>query len=145
MLPRHPNSPRHDREREREKQDERTTLRSRLGDRDLDRPALPADLLVAPRQPGLAAALLKELHHELPSPATGPGAPRRALRVELALQLRGPLLDHGLEFIVVDVGEGEVEDFAGAGDEGGEEAVEEYGVEDAYFMSVILNCIVFPR
>jgi hypothetical protein len=43
----------------------------------------------------------------------------------------GALLDHGLEFVIVDVGEGDVEDVAGLGDDGREEAVEEYGVEDA--------------
>lgn len=52
-------------------------------------------------------------------------------RLELPQEGGRALLDHGLELHVVDVGQGQVEDVAGAGGERGEEAVEEDGVEDA--------------
>ena len=136
-----------------------TSLRSRLGHRNPDGPALPADLLVAPATiPCLAAPLLKKLHRDgapavaaLPSPARraattgtqGPQAgPQRggpagagavvvdALGVEALGQLVGALLDHGVELGVGGVGKGDVEDLARARGDGGEEAVEEDGMED---------------
>jgi hypothetical protein len=111
----------------------RTTLSFGFGDGDLEGPALPADLVVAPGEPGLAAALLEELDGELaPAAAARAHAGRGSLGVELALQGGGALVDHGLELVVVDVGEGEVEDLAGLRGDGGEEAVEEDGVEDTW-------------
>ena len=53
---------------------------------------------------------------------------RVAFRVEVSLESGGTLINHGFEFIVVNVREGEVEDFAGVGDERWEEASKEDGV-----------------
>ena len=50
----------------------------------------------------------------------------------MALEGGGALLNHGFELVVVDVGKGEVKDVAGPRDQGGEEAVEEDGVEDGF-------------
>jgi hypothetical protein len=116
----------------------RTALGARLGDGDLDGPTLPANLVVAAGEPGLAAALLEELDGELTPAAasvggSGSGGRRGALLgVELAFEGGGTLVDHGLELIIIDVGQGEVKNDAGLGGDGGEEAVEEDGVEDAW-------------
>ena len=108
----------------------RTTLGPRLCDGDFDGPDLPAHLVVAAAQPGLAAALLKELDGQL---AAAPGVVGRgALGVEVALEGGGALVDHGGQLRVVDVGERQVEDVAGLRGEGGEESVEEDCVEDAW-------------
>lgn len=56
----------------------------------------------------------------------------RALGIELAFESGSALVDHGLELIVVDIRECEVEDIAGKRGEGREEAVEEDRVEDAW-------------
>lgn len=117
-----------------------TTFCSRLGHGDFDGPALPADLLFAAHDiPRLAAALLKELHRDLPTAAPAATtavtvivATSRLLFLKLAHQHLGPLVDERLEFVVVDVGQRQVEDVAGAGHDGGEEAVEEDGMEDAW-------------
>jgi len=118
-------------------------LGPRLRDRDLDDPALPADLLVTARQPGLPALLLKELDRDLATAAVaaaaaaaaGASAGRGPLRVQLPGQGGGALLDHGLELDVLDVGEGQVEDVVGARGERGKESVEEDGVENPWDVS----------
>ncbi len=121
-----------------------TALCPRLSDCHLYRPALPADLFVAARQPRLPAPLFEELDGDLPPRARGGGGAgiaggrgrrcvgrrRRRRRVELAGEGGGALLNHGLELGVVDVGEGQVEDVAGARGQRGEEAGEEDCVED---------------
>lgn len=43
----------------------------------------------------------------------------------MAAESGGALIDHGFEFVVVNVGEGEVEDVVGRRGEGREEAMEE--------------------
>jgi hypothetical protein len=116
----------------------RTALGARLGDGDLDGPTLPTNLVVAAGEPGLAAALLEKLDGELATAATGVGGGGGGgwggalLGVKLALESGGALVDHGLELIIVDIGQGEVENDASLGGDGGEEAVEEDGVEDAW-------------
>lgn len=80
-----------------------TTLSPGLSHRDLDGPALPADLLLAPHgEPGLAALLLEELDRDL-APARGASA-AVGLLVELAGESGDALVDHGLELDVVDQG-----------------------------------------
>lgn len=126
---------------------EHTAFGPGLGNSNLYRPALPADLLVAAGQPRpLPPALLEELDDQLTAAAPrcararsrcgsrgkGRRVGRGALGVELALEGGDVLLDHGLELVIVDVGQGQVEDFAGPRGERGEEAVEEDRVEDAY-------------
>lgn len=64
--------------------------------------------------------------------AVAVGSARGPFGVELPLEGGGTLVDHGFQLVIVDVGEGEVENFVGVGDEGWEEAVEEYGVEDSW-------------
>jgi hypothetical protein len=94
-----------------------TTFCSRLGHGDFDRPALPADLLLAAHDiPGLASSLLKKLHRDLAAAASavaaaatttaGAGATANAGRLlffQLSYQHLRPLVDQRLEFIVVDV------------------------------------------
>lgn len=110
----------------------RTTFGPRLGDGNFDSPALPADLLVAAGEPGLAAAFLEEVDGDLAAPAVAvTGNVGGALGVELAVEGGDALLDHGLQLVIIDVGQGDAEDVARLGDERGEEAVEEDGVEDA--------------
>lgn len=108
----------------------------RLCDSNLQRPAFPADLLVGTGQPCLSTPLLEEANGYLATAAAiGAGIPAAgggAFCIELAGEGGGALVDHGFELVIVDVGEGEVEDVAGAGDEGGEEAGEEDCVEDAF-------------
>lgn len=81
----------------------------------LDGPALPTDLLITTGQPGLAATLLKELNDELAATTAGGAAVAGgvgitagggALGVELALEGGSALLNHDLELVIVDVGEG---------------------------------------
>lgn len=125
-----------------------TAIRLGLCDRHLDGPALPAHLLVAAavgraHVPRLAALLLEELDLDVAAAAAGHAAARqrvvlrvRALGVELARQLRRPLLDHGVQLHVVDEGERDVEDLARARLEGWEEPVEEYRVQDSYKLQI---------
>lgn len=130
----------------------RTTFGPGLGDGDLYGPGFPAHLLVSAREPGFATPLLEELDGELAPGAAaaavaegvgvavggggggsgGAAGSGGSLGVELALEGRGTLVDHGLELVVVDVGEGQVEDVAGARGEGGEKAGEEDCVEDSW-------------
>lgn len=56
---------------------------------------------------------------------------RGRVRVQLADEGGGALVDQGLQLRNGDVGEGEVEDFVGLGGQGGEVPVEEDGVENA--------------
>ena len=51
--------------------------------------------------------------------------------MELTFEGRSPLINHGFEFIVVDVRERQVENVAGTGSKSGKEAVEEDGMEDS--------------
>lgn len=89
-----------------------TTFSSGLGDSHFERPTLPADLLVAAGQPGLAAPLLEELDGDLAASAAVGGSvvadAGGAFSVELALESRGALVNHGFELVVVDVWEREV-------------------------------------
>lgn len=103
-----------------------TTLSPRVGNGDLNRPALPADLLVSSREPCLAPPLLEELDVDL--------APRtiRRRRIELAFERRSAGVNHGLKLIVVDVRQSKVEDVARAWCQRGEEAIKEDGVEDGF-------------
>ena len=58
-----------------------TAFCARIGDGDLDGPALPADLVVAAHGvPCLAAALLEELDRDLAATAAAAGAGRRPPR-----------------------------------------------------------------
>jgi len=136
---RQPNSPFHvatniPRTKRREGEDHVITgLGPRRRERDLQHPHLPTHLLF-----GLAAAeptetatpplLLEKLHRDLPAQAAVRGRGGR----ELPDQRGGARVDQGLELDVGDGGEGEVEDFDGGGADGGEVAVEEDGVEDAW-------------
>ncbi len=136
-----------------------TAFCARIGDGDLDGPALPADLVVAAHGvPCLAAALLEELDRDLAATAaaarvgrcsTGTGVAEAetvsqaaavrgwvvglvALGFELAHEGGDALVDEGLDLGLGDVGEFKSEDIAGLRDDGREVAEEEDGVEDAW-------------
>jgi hypothetical protein len=77
------------------------------------------------------------LHHDLAPPAAVAAGARVvvrlvALRVELAHQGGGALVDHRLELDVLDVREGQVEHFPGGGQERGEETVKEDRMEYSF-------------
>ena len=57
---------------------------------------------------------------------------RRSFRIKLPPKCRSALLDHGLEFVIVNVGKCEIEAVACGGSEGGEETVEEDCVENGF-------------
>jgi hypothetical protein len=50
------------------------------------------------------------------------------LGTQFSIQFGCPLLDHGVELLVVNEGQGDVEDLPRLRGDGGEEAVEEYRV-----------------
>jgi hypothetical protein len=102
---------------------QRTSLGSRLRKRHVQRPLLPAHVLLgAAEEVRLLALLLEELHDELAAPAL------LVCAVYCADECDGALLDERLEVDIVDGGEGEVEQVAREGRYRGEVAVEEYCV-----------------
>jgi hypothetical protein len=104
---------------------QRTSLGARLSERDVQRPLLPAHVLVGtPKEVGLFPLLLKELDDELAP------APLLVRAVYSPNQRDGPLLNQRLEVDVVNGGKGEIEQVAGEGRYRGEVPVEEYGVQD---------------
>lgn len=64
---------------------------------------------------------------------------------EVADERAGALVDEGLELGLGDVGEGEIEDFVGLRDDGGEIAVEEDGVEDSWVARGMSVWVVIGR
>lgn len=105
----------------------RTRLGARCGYGHVQGPLLPTNVLVgfAKGKVRLPPALFEELDGEL-----------AALLLVAAVygsdQGQGALVDERLQVYVVDGGEGEVEQVAGEGGDGGEVAVEEYRVQDCY-------------
>lgn len=98
-----------------------------LCERHVQRPLLPTDILVRlAEEICLPALLLKELHGNLAAPPGLVGA------VYGPAQRMGLLLDEGFEVDIVNGRQGEVEQVAGEGRDGGEVAVEEDGVEDCW-------------
>lgn len=122
-----------------------TIFSSRFGNSHFDCPSLPADLLFPARQPCLASFPLEELNGDLASSSAASVActgaihlvslnwrasalaarVRQSLRIELALEGVGALLDHGLQLVVIDVGESDVQHFMRSGGEGWKKSVEE--------------------
>jgi len=103
----------------------RTSLCPRGSERDIQRPLLPAHVLVGLcEEVRLSPALFEELHDELPPAALLVGA------LYGAHERNGPLVDEGLEVDIVDGGQGQVEQVARERGYGGEVAVEEDGVQD---------------
>lgn len=103
----------------------RTGLGPRRGERNVQRPLLPAHLLVGlAKEVRLPPPLLEELHDQLST------APLLVGAFDGADQRNGPLVNQGFEVDVVDGGECEVEQVAGEGRYRGEVAVEEDCVED---------------
>ena len=103
---------------------ERTSLRPWLGERDVQRPLLPADVLVGfAKEVCLSPSLFEKLYDKLPSSSL------LMCTVYRSHQCYGSLVDQRLQIHIVDRGEGEVEEVAGEGRYGGEVAVEEYGVQ----------------
>lgn len=104
---------------------QRTRLGPRLCERDVQRPLLPANILVClAEEVRLSPLLLEKLHGYLAPPARLMGA------VYGADQGERLLLNERLEVDVVDGRQGEVEQVAGQRRDGGEVAVEEDGVQD---------------
>jgi hypothetical protein len=102
---------------------QRTSLGSWLRKRNVQRPLLPTHIFFcAPKEIGLLALLLEELHDQLAPPALLVRA------VDCAHQGYGPLLDQRLEVDIVDGGEGQVEQVAREGRYRREVPVEEDGV-----------------
>jgi hypothetical protein len=102
-----------------------TSLGAWLCKRDVQRPLLPAYILVGPpKEVGLFPLLLEELDDELAP------APLLVRAVYSPHQGNGPLLNQRLEIDVVNGGKGEIEQVAGEGRYRGEVAVEEYGVQN---------------
>lgn len=115
-----------------------TRFGPRLRHRHLERPHLPAHLVLAAHGVPvlLAALLLEELHRHLAAAAAAarPGVLVRpvALRLELTGERVGALVDERLDLRLGNVGELEAEYVARLRGDGGEEAEEEDGVEDAW-------------
>jgi hypothetical protein len=126
-----------------------TRFGPRLRHRHLERPHLPAHLVLAAHGVPvlLAPLLLEELHRHLAAAAAaaGPGVLVRpvALRLELAGERVGALVDERLDLGLGHVGELEAEHVARLRGDGGEEAEEEDGVEDAW--SVARGLVNFVR
>jgi hypothetical protein len=103
---------------------QRTSLSSRLRKRDVQRPLLPANvLLCAAKKVGLFSLLLKELHYELSS------SPLLVCAIYSPYESQRSLLNERLQVYIVDGGKGEVEQVACEGRYGSEVSVEEYGMQ----------------
>lgn len=104
-----------------------TSLGSWLCECNVQRPLLPANILLRPaKEVGLLPLLLEELHDKLSAAAL------LVCAVYGADQRNGPLLDERLEIDIVNGGKGEIEQVAGQRRYGGEVAVEEDGVQYGY-------------
>lgn len=102
---------------------ERTGFRSGLGKRDIERPLLPADILVClAKEVRLSPSLLEELHYKLPS------SPLLMCTVYRSHQRYRPLVDQRFQVYIIDGRQGEVEQVASKRRYGGEVAVEEDSV-----------------
>lgn len=124
------------------RQEQPTRFRPRSRQRHVQRPLLPADLLLGfGGEPGLAPALLEELNRHLPADGGVVGGVQRGRAgvvgvVDLALERGGALVDERLELDVGHEGQGEVQEVPVARADGGEESVEEDGVEDAWVWEI---------
>lgn len=127
-----------------------TRFGPRLRHRHLKRPHLPAHLVLAAHGVPvlLAPLLLEELHRHLAAAAAA-ARPRVlvrpvALRLELARERVGALVDERLDLGLGHVGQLEAEHVARLRRDGGEEAQEEDGVQDAWSgASGLVNVVPF--
>ena len=104
---------------------QRTSLCPRRRQGDVQRPLLPAHLVLSlAKEVGLPSLLLGELHYNLTTAAL------LVRGLHGAHQLDRLLVDERLEVDIVDGRKGEVEQIAREGRYGGEVAVEEDGVEN---------------
>jgi len=88
-----------------------TTLSPRGSKRNIQRPLLPTNLLLALGKPRLPPLLLKKLHgHRAPHP----GIPRTHIgtRIQLSDQRRGPLINQGLQLNIFHERQRQVEDIS---------------------------------